>query len=1027
MPAAIVPILIAWGANAVVAYVIAYAITIVATAIISKALFSPSQPDMGGYGASQAQPNPGNRQQIPPATDNKLPVVYGDAYIGGITVDLSISSNNQELYYVLALSEVTSTNTGQTPDVFTFGDVYYGGKKVNFQSDGYTVASLLDESTGTTDTAVAGKIQFYLYSNGSYAPVNSTINAVTVMSNSDLIYKWDSSKLMTNCAFAIIHLSYNNDAGITGIEQTRFEVKNPLKKPGDVIFDYLTNTRYGGAIPDDQIDTDSLDALNVYSDELMTYTPYSGGSATQKRFEFDGTVVTTRTIMQNLQDMTSCCDCLLKYNEIMGLWGVIVQSPSYVVSMDINDSNMISTITVSPVDIANSFNIAQVNFPDSANQDTFNSSTFDLAQIDPELLYPNEPVNQQTITLPYVNNDVRAQYLANRFLKSAREDLQVQTSINFVGIQLEAGDIVTLTNANYGWVAKLFRVGKVTETFGDDGTVTAVLALLEFNPTVYDDVSITQFNPSPNTGLASPSFFGAIYVPVISNIQSTAAIPSFDVNITTSTAGIIQYAEVWYSAFSHPTAAQMIFAGTTAIQSNGTPYNPSTLCPPVTLTRIPSGDWYFFTRMVNSLGTSIYSNASTVLKWRPYTFQFSQQFLLVAYANDIVGAGFSLNPRGKTFFGLSNQDTSTPNSDPSDYTWYPASPVFGTLVYLTFCNRTNRKMTFATGFAGYAAGTGQFVPSDTTQFDPSLWSALADGTNFINLDTRTGQLIQTGTSTVGTGEIYISNNSGGQIVGALKQYLNFGTGVYTKTASAATITVDIYGRIVGFQTPDNFYYTEEQFTSTAGQTVFSVTRDADYIPYNCWVFQNGLLLDTAEYTDTLANVTLGTGVPAGDIISIISFRSEDSTFTAYPTFTRFAADISNASSIDITGFTLNSGFELLFLNGTVMNEQDYNITGQQLNNFPATLTGLLTIIQWTANNLGTPVGNPVNIVQNTIIGQSAYSFSYDPAAINIYGNGVLYEQGVDYTTGTGYYTLANTPTNILNTMVQQTFTRQGAA
>ena len=84
-----------------------------------------------------------------------------------------------------------------------------------------------------------------------------------------------------------------------------------------------------------------------------------------------------------------------------------------------------------------------------------------MSVVNPSLLYPNEPVNKQEIILSFVNNNVRAQLLANRFLESCREDLQVQLRINYVGLQLEAGDIVTLTNSNYGWTAKLFRISKI--------------------------------------------------------------------------------------------------------------------------------------------------------------------------------------------------------------------------------------------------------------------------------------------------------------------------------------------------------------------------------------------------------------------------------------------------------------------------------------------------------------------------------------------------------------------------------------
>jgi len=102
------------AANAVLATVVAFAINMVVSTVISKALFKP--PNLGDAGAAAQSPNPGNRQQVPPATDNKLPVVYGSAWLGGTIVDLSITSNNQNIYYVMALCEVTSTNTGQTPD-----------------------------------------------------------------------------------------------------------------------------------------------------------------------------------------------------------------------------------------------------------------------------------------------------------------------------------------------------------------------------------------------------------------------------------------------------------------------------------------------------------------------------------------------------------------------------------------------------------------------------------------------------------------------------------------------------------------------------------------------------------------------------------------------------------------------------------------------------------------------------------------------------------------------------------------------
>ena len=1020
MSALIASALITAGWAPVAANIAAFAISMVASSIVSKVFASNPPPQ----NANENSLNTGANLQVSPATNNKLPVVYGRTYIGGTITDLSITTDNQDLYYVMSLCEVTG---GATPDAITFGNIYYGGKLCVFDGTDQTkVVGLTDQSTGTTDNTVSGHLYIYLYSNGSNMPYNSTTSAITVMQSTGLTYTWDSTKEMTNCAFAIVHLNYNQDANITNIQQTQFEIINSRNSAGDVLYDYLTNTRYGGAIPTSQIDTTSITALNTYCNQVITYTPYSGGSATQARFKMNGFVDTTKTIMQNIQDITNSCDCLLQYNEIYGQWSVIVQSPTYTVAMDINDSNIISSINISTLDISNTFNIAQCQFPDLTINSAFNTTQIDLAIVAPSLLYPNEPVNMQTIQLNLCNNNVQAQMLGNRFLKAARMDLQVNCTVGYIGLELNAGDIVTVTNANYGWVAKLFRITKVIQQFGQDGEITVDLTMTNYDPTVFDDANITQFTPSANTGLPNPNIFGTVPTPTVSNALVSAPVPSFQVNVTTSSAGITQYAEVWYSAFSSATIGQMFLAGTTEVQSNGTPYGNSVAMPAVVLTGIPAGNWYFYSRMVNSIAKSAFSSASTVLNWRPLTFQYASRYLSIAYATSATGTGFSSSPRGgKTYFGVYNLNNPVFSTSPSDYTWYLASTAFGTTNYLLWNNRTNNLVSFAVGTAEYSAGTAQFVPSDTAIYDQTTWNGLEDGYNLIDLNLRSGQLIQSGTTTVGTGEIAISNNPQGQVVASLAQLLTFAGGAYTKTSSVATLTIDIYGRVVGFSAPDDFYYTMTAFTASSGQTVFSVTRGARYVVGNCWVFKNGLLLNPSEYTDATSTVTLGTPAIVGDIITIVSFASVNTSSVTYNSFTRDSAVLTNQATYTASGFTLVNGYELLFLNGTVINAQDYNISGQDIT-FVNACTGDLQIIQWTANNLGVPNGTPVNIDAFTIAGQSIYPFTYDINAVNIWNNGALLLTTVDYAVATGTYTLSITPTTNTNILVQQTFTRTGA-
>lgn len=1085
--------------------ILSFALSMVASAIISK-IFAP---DMPKNSASSQTPDPGNRQTITPAGNNKLPVVYGTAWVGGIITDLTITSDNQTMFWCIALSEVTNTDPNSTgsPDTITFGDIYFGGKKCIFDgTDQSKVVSLQDPSTGEVQD-VSGYLNIYLYKNGSGQPTNTSSSAVTIMSQSGLVYTWDGSKLMSNCAFAIVKLQYSQSRNLTGLPQMKFQITNSRKDTGDCFYDYFVSQRYGAAIDPSLIDTASLTALTTYSNQTVNYTTYGGGTSTIKRYQFDGTIDPNQKIMNNIQIMADCCNCLVRYNEITGQWGVVVQQPTYTVAMDLNDSNIISGISVTPIDLSNSFNIIEVKFPDGAQTDTFASATFDLAVLNPSLLFPNEPVNKQSLNLNLVNSDVRAQYLANIMLEAAREDLQVQFDIDYTGLQLQAGDIVTVTNANYGWIAKPFRLIKVTQKFNDGGQVFATLSLTEFNSAVYDDKNVTQFTPYPNTGLPSPTTFGTVPAPTIGTILPNASNPAFSVNVTSSSAGITQYAEVWYSAYQYPTDAQRIFAGTTEVNANGDPYQPSTALPPVQLFNIPAGNWYFFSRMVNALASSQFSLASNVLQWRPTTFQFTERYIAVAYADDINGGGFSLDPRGKSYYGLYNSTSTTVPTTASSYKWYLADPLFGTSIYLVYISYNNRKFGFDTDFAMYAGGSGAFVPATAAKFDYRIWSALEDGNNYIDLDHSTGQVIQTGTTTVSTGEIAVNNTVDGKLVASLAEFLTFPNGASTYTGSAATVTIDKYGRIVGFAAPDDFYFSRQDWLATSGQTAFTPTaRNADYLAGQDLIFQNGALLSIDDYTETSTTFTLNVGATLDDVITCVSMRAKSSskyyenmfisvasvstnqviwdaaqmpyqiinigdaltfssvgtptdyivtgvnyttrtiTFSSnptvsagaeifrrrasgasYPVFSRYEFDLNNDTTYTPTTWAVDSGYELIFLNGTVVNEQDYDIVGGAITNFQALTTGKMVVIQFGINNLTTAIGTMANVVAYSVTGQLLYSFTYNINAFDLYANGMLLKPSTDYSTGTNTYTMASSFDNNTTILVQQTFTSQGAA
>ncbi|CAB4242164.1 Tip attachment protein J [uncultured Caudovirales phage] len=1017
------------------AAIVAFVINVVVSMVIAKVAAS----GMDNTFASESN-NPGNRQQVPPATDNKLPVVYGSAWLGGTVVDMSMSSDNQWMNFVVALCEVTGSS-----DEFTFGDIYFGGKACQFDtSNHYKVNTLYDPSSGQADS-VAGNLFIYTYKNGSFGNVNSPYSAVEVMFSGGgnaivLPYKWTYAHAMTNTVFAIVQIKYNQAQQLTSLQQTKFLVNNSRFLPGDCFVDYLSSAVYGASLPLYQIDTDSFATLNAYSSTEFTYfdTFWEDYYSLPYRFRFDGVLDTSRSIMDNIQEMANSCDCLIKFNEVTGKWGAITQTPTYSVAMDINDSNMLGSIQITPTDISSSYNVIEVKFPDSQNQDSFNSVTFSLSQLNPSLLYPNEPINKQSVTLSLVNSDVRAQYIANRLLEAGREDLQITCKVNFTGIQLEAGDVVTMTNTNYGWSAKLFRITKVTEQFGADGAVTADLVLSEYNPAAFDDKDVSSFMPLPNSGIFNPLVFGNLYAPVITGITPVNNVPYFLVNINASSFGVTEYAEVYYSAYNTPSDSQLIFIGTTALPTSGGNYAAGVPMPALMVTSVPAGNWYIFYKYVNSVGKSARSLASSLLAWRPTTFQYATKYLVVAYATNSTGtSGFSFNPRSKTYYGLYATDTIDMSTDPTKYTWYAGS--FGTSNYLCFANWAKRSFGFAVAPAALASGAGVFVPTLASVYDPSMWSALQDGVNVIDLDAATGQFIRTGSTTIGTGQLAVDHDPTGKVFVSLQKFLDFGVDgsgntIYQKTGTVSQLTIDQYGRVVGFESPDDFYMTIQNYTATSGQTVFTTTRASTYISGQCMVFCNGVLLDASEYTDTSGStgtVTLGSGRATNDKVCIVSYRAMHST-TSYAAFTRNTQTISTTNNTIAPSFTLNDGFEFLFINGLPLMQEDYDIISGQIVNLPNVPTGVLTAIQWVPNNLSTPAGNAVNAEASTIIGQTSYTFGHTADGFNLFQNGVLLTkfatgQTYDWTDVSGGYTLAATPTSNTDILFQQTLARQGAA
>lgn len=545
----------------------------------------------------------GARIQLPPATDNKLPVVYGSAFISGSITDAKLSSNNKTMWYVIALAEHTNTTGGSG---YTFNKIYYDNKEVTFDgTDPAKVISLTTNTAGTpqVDTKIAGNLFIYLFTNGSNSGVNTGgLSAIDIMSDSAIPsdQRWTSSLYtsggqsadMTNTCFAIVKVLYNQEAGTTNLGSLTFQLTNSLSSPGSVIKDYLVNTRYGCAIPVSRIDTASLTALDTYSSQLITYVPVGGGSATQARYRINGPLNTGLDCLTNLQQLVDACDSWLQYSELTGQWKVVInRSYTDYTTLgnlySVTSSNLIGGIEVNPIDLNSTYNEMEVQYPNANIKDQTDFQVISLFTSYPNLLSPNEAVNRLTIQYPQVNNAVQAKYLGLRRLLQGREDLVISFATDYSGIQVDAGDVIKVTLSQYGWTDKLFRVSYVGEEKYGDGSLGARLTAFEYNDSIYADNSIQDFVPADNTGLTDPNVIGTPLCPVVTlNVANTIA--SMTVVGTVPTVGQVMYMDFNYGNTSN-SLQHVLF---TSVSGNGTPLTANSNVS-ITATSLPAGDYWW--------------------------------------------------------------------------------------------------------------------------------------------------------------------------------------------------------------------------------------------------------------------------------------------------------------------------------------------------------------------------------------------------------------------------------------------------
>ena len=244
------------GAAVVAGTWAAFAVSVIATglATITARVFG-----VGARGGSGTR-DQGVRIQLPPSTENKVPIIYGTVYQQGIITDARISNNNQTMTYVLTLSERTDSGT------FSCSEVYWNDQLLVFGADGYTVESSI-QSDGALNTQLSGLVRVWVYAGGT-ASANQILGPSPAVNAYDTLGD-NSLYALTDLVFALVQIDYNSEKGTTGLPTMTFKITNSLHNPALVWYDYVKNTRYGAGFDVTEINTttsiNTLTTTSLYS------------------------------------------------------------------------------------------------------------------------------------------------------------------------------------------------------------------------------------------------------------------------------------------------------------------------------------------------------------------------------------------------------------------------------------------------------------------------------------------------------------------------------------------------------------------------------------------------------------------------------------------------------------------------------------------------------------------------------------------------------------------------------------------
>lgn len=212
--------------------------------------------------------------------------------------------------------------------------------------------------------------------------------------------------------------------------------------------------------------------------------------------KINGVINTENPVLTNINKIADAGAAFFTWDIELGKWSVILNDPINTVSRAFDDSNIVGSITVGGTDLSETYNTATMRFP---HKDLKDDEDFVTVSVPAGDRFLNEPDNELQMTSDLINDPVHAQYIASMELLQSRLEKIVQFTTDYSQLGVKAGEIVSLTSAQYAFNNKLFRVINVSEIDSEDGQL-----LIDITAQEYGDIwstPLTRIDANKKTGI----------------------------------------------------------------------------------------------------------------------------------------------------------------------------------------------------------------------------------------------------------------------------------------------------------------------------------------------------------------------------------------------------------------------------------------------------------------------------------------------------------------------------------------------